>query len=173
MHLILLCVGVVFVLVFLFGCLEEDFLGGLLSGTFFAFVALIVSFFIAGILGEIFATGERVEREHTELVNLVDNTETQGRFFLGSGSIDGVPTYSWYEETAPNSFERRDVDASLSTVHYTTGDEPPYYVYSVEKHEKFFHNWYIDLSAGIDSGEHWDFYIPRGSITNEYKLDAK
>lgn len=155
----------------LFGWLEDESFAGLFSG---AAGGAILGFVAALVVGAFAYGGYSTDRVHVQLQNLVDNDQTHGSFFLGSGTIDDVPSYSWYERTANNSFERRDADAAEGTVHYLTDrSQRPYYVKVVKRPQgRLIRTWGLRTSTE-PYVDHYDFYIPRGSITNEYKLDAK
>ncbi len=135
-----------------------------------AVVGLAIGFFVAVIVAEIADVG-KPDHDVVYLQNIQDNTETQGHFYLFGGSIDGVPMYSFYKETEPNTYERADIPASDAQVHYT--DRRPRLVHSYKVHDNWIGPLYLDSYNGSKTDEEWDFYIPRGSITNEYRLDAK
>jgi hypothetical protein len=140
------------------------FFGGMISGL----LAVLIGLFI----GALFGPEPVTHKERVTLRSIQDNDTLHGSFFLGSGSVDDVPTYSYYKQVAENSFAREDVDASLATIHYT--DARPYFIHNYKRHDGCgFCNWYINTNAGYIVDEHYDFYIPKGSIVNEYRLDAK
>lgn len=114
------------------------------------------------------------------LMNIADNQDTEGHFgFLLGGTVDGQPVYSWYEQTAENTFVRRDVDAWQAEIHYTEGE--PHYDSYEQFHTadpSFIKLWVFNPNGPKpdethDAYTHYDFYVPRGSIIPEYKLDAK
>lgn len=153
---------------------DGDWMMMFIFGPLFGLGFGLMGALLAMMIGLVFANGTYKIENKIALQNLVDNTHTEGRFFLGSGTIEGVPHYSWYEQTDRNSFERRDARASEATVHYLmNGETRPYYIATtkVDKHENW-GTWHINPGDG-ELIEHYDFYIPKGSITNEYKLDAK
>lgn len=146
---------------------EAFFWGGL--------VAAGVAFFVAWMIGTSITPSHYEARPKIALQNIADNTHTEGAFFLGSGVIDGSPYYSWYEQTAANDFVRKDAPADESTIHYVTDGARPYYVRSVAVYDKrpFVHAWYLGHESGETGDEKYDFYVPRGTITSEFKLDAQ
>lgn len=97
----------------------------------------------------------------------------RGSFFLGSGVINDVSVFTWYEQNSENSYRQNRADADESTVHY--GDGQPHYVLKVERHEEgsFFGTWYLRPDAGEELSRAYDFYVPKGTIKQEYTLDAK
>lgn len=160
---------IIVVLAFLFG-LSEDFPTAAGCATFATFASIIV----LGVIGAIIIGNPTYTSARIPLINIADNTSVHGDFFLGIGSVDSEPVYSWYERTDSNSYKRFDADASISTIHYINGNNRPYYTEVASKGEHFFHKWVLNLDAnGHNTVKRYDFYIPRGSITNEFKLDAQ
>jgi hypothetical protein len=176
MWFIIICAALGFVLAF------ADSYGDIVDAIFGLIVGAIVGACIALVGSAFYSTEVTEHKTKTVLQNLVDNTHTEGSFsggfFIMSGSIDGVPHYSWYEKTGKNSYERRDVEASLGTVHYLKDSKTkPYLELTWYDHKRRDGSWLQPWGYNIAS-EYWvegsyDFYIPRGSITNEFKLDAK
>lgn len=121
--------------------------------------------------------------DHTELVlshkvtleSLVDGSDIHGQFFLGTGVINRVSVFTWYEQTGDNAFEQRKANANNSTVHFVKVDQQPYYVKSVRRFNdnsllKF---WGINSNGGTIDSKHYDFYVPQGAIKHNYTLDAQ
>jgi hypothetical protein len=106
-----------------------------------------------------------------DLQNLADNTVTEGNFFLGSGSIEGVPTYSYYKKTAPNTFEREDIDAEDAKIHYTEGQ--PRIIRTCNVSDKSWGLWYFNPTHDDCYTKEYHIYIPNGSIKPLYELDAE
>jgi hypothetical protein len=149
---------------------------------FYTFCGLVwgavIGFLLSLVIGcFVYADKEVRQHEPVPMVNVADNMGgIHGQFFLGSGSIDQQPVYSWYEEVGENNFVQRSVAVDYATIHYT--DEDPHYVYSKEYHSSnpdFWQKWILNPNGEeIDYFyEHYDFYIPKGSIKPVYELDAK
>jgi hypothetical protein len=107
------------------------------------------------------------------LETIQDGSNVRGSFFLGSGVIDDVSVFTWYEQTSENSYRQNKADASESTVHYADGK--PYYVLSVKRREdgSWMGKWGLRLEAGDEIDWAYDFYVPKGTIKRDYTLDAK
>lgn len=154
---------------------EYDPVEAFFFGAFGSILGGIVGFLVAMFIGLFAYSGTHDVSETHKLESIQDNSTVHGSFFLGIGTVDGNPTYSWYEETGPNTFERMDVDASSGRVHYVAADESPHYVVTYEKSDSgFWHTWGVN----VDSGNHeyatgYDFYVPKGTITHDFKLDAQ
>ncbi len=142
---------------------------------FGAFVGAILAFMVVLIIGSAGRNTEPVATR-TNLVNLADGSEVSGSFFLGSGSIDQSPTYSWYEESGDNTFIRRDVPAGRAKIHYTL--DRPHYVKTSDVPTgdcAFLQTWTFNMQGCdvYEDEDRYDFYIPKGSIKPAYELDAK
>ena len=145
------------------------------DGLFGAFFGAAFGFMAAMLAGLVLYTGGGEWQHHSKpLVSLADGSGIQGHFFLGSGSVDQRPVYTWYEQNGSNSYVRRQADADAAAIHYLPDGKKPYYVHSVEKDtHSFLTTAAIDAGAGTTMDERWDFYIPRGSIVRDYTLDNK
>lgn len=150
---------------------EEGFVGA----AFGIAIGATLGFLVAMLVGIILYGSGEWQRHEKPLVSLADGSGIQGHFFLGSGTIDQRPVYTWYEQNGPNSYVRRQADAEAATVHYLLGrGREPFYVRSVKKDtDPFLGTVAVDASAGTTMDEKWDFYIPRGSIVRDYTLDNK
>ena len=130
------------------------------------FVGFISTFVVA-----VFAGG-RAYMEYP-LVSMQDNKTIHGSFFLGSGNIDGVPSFTWYEQSG-DSYYLEDIAAWKAEVRYTTGD--PYVVWNCRNENPGF-LWYpLHMDPSVNCGyrsTHVTFYVPEGSVKNDYTLDAK
>lgn len=143
-------------------------------GLWFGFWGAIVGFIVAAIIGTFAYSGTHwVQVSRTPLVSLADGTTVHGRFgFLGSGYVNGSPSFTWYESRGPNNYTREDVDANEASVHYVSAGVRPYY--TVRKKERsggFVHpfGWNTDNPDGV----YYDFYVPQGSIVQSYVLDNR
>lgn len=108
------------------------------------------------------------------LESLVDGSDTRGSFFLGSGTINDVAVYTWYEQSGDNAYVQRQADADAATIHFST--EPPHYTKTVRDYgnKPFFGTWKINISSGVDEYyTKYDFYVPQGTIKHNYVLDAE
>ena len=139
--------------------------GGVLGGLVGFIAALIIgAFAYQGVHWE--------EKERVPLVSLADTSKVHGSFFLGSGYVDQEPSFTWYEQAGENNYVRKDALSYESTIHYLGKGETPRYVRSeTVPNEKFWNTWGWGSASG---GEyHYDFYIPKGSIVQSYKLDNR
>lgn len=145
---------------------------GLIAAIFAIFIALILTNLIGA---AVYGSTEWRPIRSVPLMNISDNMSVHGDFFLGFGNVNGEGVYSWYEKVGDNTFVRKDVRADRAYVHYTTG--VPHYVISEQfrKTKGYIHPWLFNSNPThpTDNYKWYDFYVPRGTIAPEYKLDAK
>lgn len=107
---------------------------------------------------------------------LNDGRETQGSFFLGSGTIDSVPSFMYYVQEG-DGYVLRDWPASSSKVVETEGD--PKVVYNCYDYSDVWlpFRWAPQM---VEDGSVYDcrhafvtFYVPPGSVKQQYTLDAQ
>lgn len=130
--------------------------------------------FTAAMLWGIGADGEiRESTSRQNLVSLADTRSVEGDFFLGSGSVNGYAVYVWYEQDG-DAYVQREAPASDARIHLISEGQPYYKVYTRKEKIKTSLNWY-QFTIGMTSSDDpkYDFYVPRGSITRTYKLDAQ
>lgn len=137
---------------------------------------IILGFFLALFIGAVAYTGvEWRPVSSTPLVSLADGAGIEGRFsFLGSGFIGDAQEFTWYEKSGDNAFVRKSVDAGSATVHYLQSGRKPYYTYNetVPTPKGFIQPWGLQV-ARVGEDYSYDFYIPKGSIVQDYTLDNK
>lgn len=152
---------------------EGDWIEGIVVGLGAAALGAVCGFFIALFIGLFAYHGTHWEvTQHTSLVALADGSDTHGSFFLGSGTIDSEPSFTWYQSDGKNSYVRKSIEASESAVHYLPKGVAPYYTVTNEKKDgSFVRKWGFDTTDPY--GEKYDFYVPRGSIVQSYRLDNK
>lgn len=103
------------------------------------------------------------------LISLDRNTATGGHFFLGSGTIEGKPTYSYYVQTINGGLKLKSVSADICTI-YRDQDSNPYISAGYAPH-------YGGSALNHDEGDIGDRFIVRkygDHITHsEYKLNSE
>lgn len=137
-----------------------------------AFLGAFVGFLVAVLVGAfVYSDTEWRPAPRVALVSMADGAGIEGHFFLGSGSVESTQIFTWYQQEGTNSYVRKSADAEVSTVHYLNSGRP-YYVHSAKIYttDKFMMPWGIGFGGSADE-EHYDFYIPRGSIVQSYRLD--
>lgn len=135
---------------------------------------IVIWFFVALALNATFDTIGRIEEPHSRpLVNLGDSSGVSGRFFLGSGYIESKPVYMYYLQDG-DSYRLYNVKASNAFITYT--DETPQIIFHGSR--QGYSNWF---SIGADDWrvnedgydpDAFEFKVPRGSIKQDFNLDA-
>ena len=161
--LIFIIIGII--LAIIIGLINEDdgvfiFLNSVLYG----FIGMYVGLMVAVIL-----PAKTIKMKEVYVIEcLQDNPSTQGSFFLGSGRVDGTFKYVFYYKYE-DGFQMKLVDYNDAIVKYS--DENP-------RVERYFNkpkeNELINLFA-LDRPDYSKYYIyvPKGSIKQNYTLDAQ
>lgn len=121
-----------------------------------------------------------IQRDRAEfsynLGALNDGRSTKGSFFLGSGTIDSVPSFMFYAEDG-DGYVLRDWSAAPSRVVETEGK--PRVVYNCYDYSDVWlpFRWAPQM---LEDGSLYDcghafvtFYVPPGSVQQQYTLDAQ
>lgn len=156
----------------LFAITDYGDFGDFILGCFFgAFIGIIICLFT----GLAYDNSEYRTGRAVPLVSMADGAGIEGHFFLGSGSIDSYPSFTWYEKSGDNSYVRKDVDADSATVHYLANGQTPYYTKDTSYYTEScgLKPWGIVMDCHSTGDSRYEFYIPRGSIVQSYKLDNK
>jgi uncharacterized membrane protein len=103
--------------------------------------------------------------DDTKIYALQDDVLEQGRFFLGSGYIDSRLKYFYVEDTEIG-YVIRNVNADNTYIQYTDGE------YHMETQSYKFNHWLPKLIA-IPFSARQIFYIPEGSIVQNYTIDLQ
>lgn len=102
-----------------------------------------------------------------DLMTLTDNQSVSGSFFLGSGAINGINSYSYYLQNPDGSKQLGYQDASQVKV-FDNSDRA-YLVYAYD----------CELGVGSWLANCWaenkvtEIHVPKGTIANTLVLDAK
>lgn len=104
--------------------------------------------------------------ESSQILALQDSTVAGGSFFLGIGTIDGKPTYTFYEASGGS---RELVAVEAAGVKVFEDASEPYLVRfaGCELSAPWF------ASCLSDRGEVNEIHVPPGTIRTGYELDAK
>lgn len=106
-----------------------------------------------------------INYQEKNIVSLQDSVGIQGTFFLGSGSIKGNPTYTFYTEE-DGGFKLNNVNASSTLIKY--GDQPK------TKYESGCDGvWQWIAPCAYSSSEPVEVTVPEGTIKQNFTLDAQ
>ena len=103
-----------------------------------------------------------------KIVALKDTKESKGSFILGSGYIDEELYYYYFEETS-EGLKKRKLRASDCYIKYD--DNPRVIEYTHTGYKKAYH--YIYATPEVIHVTYYVIYVPKGSITNEFKVDLE
>ena len=147
----------------------DAFIAGGIGGAFCGALVAVICALVVGLFANNHTTWKTTS---TPLVSLADGSDTHGSFFLGSGVVNSNPSFTWYEREGGNSYVRKDVEADLASIHYIAPGVTPYYTHSKKvRSGPTLNKWGFNTTDPYE--ESYDFYVPRGSIVQSYKLDNK
>lgn len=151
----------------IYGFKDEDIVGAILLGIA-GFTFGLVAWFIIGLVGIALPTVESVETQ--EIYALNDSSELEGQKFLFSGYIEENLVYRYVVESDKGKhIEECSVnDAYIKDIK----SDSPY----VEFHTyEFKHGWFGLFAMNWKSlcESYYVFYVPNGTVTNEYNVDLK
>lgn len=131
------------------------------------------SLLILGVFGQIWGRGmaDHPAERYTTLINLADGAGVQGSFFLGSGTIDTTPVYMYYAQDSKGRYRLYHVNASQSYVTYTD-DTPTLVIHGNEMNDKWY-SFDTGFSVSDYDDDVYEFRVPRGSIKQNFNLDAQ
>jgi hypothetical protein len=111
------------------------------------------------------------EHQSVKLIGMKDQNSFYGKFFLGSGEISGVPSYTYYYEY-DGGFKRaslglNDLKGSKSDIILFEEDrkDGEIKIFKLEYAEE----WYKFFGAEPASRK-YEFHIPKGSITRGFEI---
>ncbi|PZT57343.1 hypothetical protein [Paenibacillus silvae] len=165
-------IGIACLGLWIYYLIEEcaDFLEGIVIGS----LTLVATVLIAGLLcmaslglATLFAKTSYVKTYQTEVISLQDKSSYSGKFFLGSGNINGSSQYTFITKN-DNEMKVQQLGVNEASLIYS--DEP-----KIERYEKFFDSKIIKLLFGKQPFHSPTFkiYIPEGTIKENYNVDLQ
>lgn len=134
---------------FLIGCLMAVIGGGIIS---------------------IFFRGNLIEKQvsNTALYSLYDDPTINGRFFLGSGAIDGELTYFYNVENADGSYTPKQLNVANNPVRVFEEEiEEAYLIVYASYCGTWACHWF---SLGLEEFARYEFHVPDGTLDRSYIL---
>ena len=145
----------------------SSFLYGLFCSLFGTMAGLVL-FLVGTLLSLQFVDTEPELIRSSSLTAIQDNSTISGSFFLGSGSIDGVMVYNYYVDSGNGAYSLETVKAEQAKIKYS--DDVRVETYRPHSTNEFLLS---DVFFSDEADKTYVFYVPEGSIANNYTLDAK
>jgi hypothetical protein len=141
------------------------------AGCFIAFLISLVPLGIAYGIGAI-PKRKGVMCEEFELISLKEKDGITGRFFLGTGFIEGIEYYFWYRKNENGSISGGKTQRQEGVEIYEKDETPKMITFETDytnKYVKYF-IWIIGIDRRGDVSWCPRFIIPKGSIKEGYTL---
>ena len=128
---------------------------------------VVLSFPVLGAIAGANAEAVNTGSDRDELAAIATDSSVSGRFFLGSGYINGYQTFSYLTKGEDGWFRLSSAEANASTVYES--DETPYVEYFYWKDVP---PWWVSPFVLFNKHEPvtYDFYVPEGSVLNNYQI---
>jgi hypothetical protein len=142
----------------------SQILGHIIVSIFFIFIFSIAGFVVAYIL----PMDTETKIDTYKIICLQDNNDQSGKLFLGTGSIEGKMKYVFYYQE-DSIYKLKQIDCENASI--ILSDSARVERYRKEKTKAFINYFALD-----DLCEHsmmFVIYVPKGSIKNNYNLDAQ
>jgi len=166
MWTIIICILVLFIVTMLI-MYDEDFF---FEDTFLHLaVSIFLGFFIGGAIALALPVKTETGKETYNLECIQDNNNVNGGFFLGCGTINGEMKYTFYYKK-DDYFKLLQLSYNKVKVKYSEETPKVEYYYTIESKDAFINNFALDWYIG---GKEYIIYIPKGSIKQDYNLDAQ
>jgi len=157
---------------FIWGVIDsylEGYSGWLLDGIVFGILKGISGALIGFIIAFIMPMDLQEKNYTLNIEALQDNNSISGKFFLGSGQIDGKMQYVFYYEE--NGYYRMmQVDYNLVQIKYSDGI-PKVNVTEMILSDAFIN--YFTIPPPNYAKKSYIIEVPKGTIKNNYNLDAQ
>ncbi len=144
-----------------------DFVGVTIGGS-------VIGFIIGGLIALALPVSKHVEIYEYDIVTLQDNSQVEGRFYLGSGNVKGKMAYVFYYKDG-DFFRMGQADYDVSKVKYLSPSDstksPNVTIYQTTPNEDSFINYFaFDIDVYNKS---YTIEVPEGTIRNVQNLDAQ
>lgn len=123
---------------------------------------------------------ETVQTNSYDLVTLQDESQVsgnlRGRSFYVYASLETNEVYNFYYKTEDGGFRKGKVDASKAVVYEQDETAPVVVEYTIYTKSKMSETMQKICYFGVcneQTSKNYKIYIPKGTITNEYVLDAQ
>ena len=152
-------------------CMDFGFVGGIVL----SFLTLIVTAMVfAGLslgslgLATLFADSSYKKTNDVVIISIQDSSIISGKFFLGSGSINGAMIYTYMSKNENGEMAMNQLNVSDATLVYSLTPK-------AEEYEKFFDSKVVKFLFGKQPfySSKYKLYIPEGTIKENYNVDLQ
>lgn len=123
-----------------------------------------------GLIIGCFLPTKYVTTKTTNILALKDNTETSGSFFLGCGTVEGETVYKYVVETKDGKQVKEIKDDNSATIYIREYEGKQKIEYKELEFVNKNNYWFACL---FDKKSKIIFYIPKGSVTNEFNINLE
>ena len=117
---------------------------------------------------------EKIESTQ-KIVNLKDNRDTKGHFFIGTGYVGTEAYYYYYYQTKSGSYKANKIETDKCEIIYTN-DTPHIDTIVQVPDEEQTKNWLTLswlLSIRTSFSDKYKIYVPEGTITDDFSIDME
>lgn len=146
------------------------FFGYFLASAIISAVAwVVVALGVVGIIAGATGKPEVVNTDKAPLTALNTGTDISGRFFLGTGSINGEPSFTYVFEQEDGGFQLSSANAIQSSV-YEVDDATPHV--EIDNYRLKPNEFWSPMSwmFNINYDSIYRFYVPKGSVLQNYQV---
>lgn len=115
-------------------------------------------------------TGTAYSTHTYQLSTLQDSPSTTGQFFLGIGEVSGNLSASFYVDSGDGYAAPQSVNDSDDDIRVFQDSAKPYVI---ERFPHSAHFWVGSVFNGGGTAPIFEFHVPKGTIKQDYSLDAK
>ena len=118
---------------------------------------------------------EKIESTQ-KIVNLKDNRDTKGHFFIGTGYVGTEAYYYYYYQTKSGSFKADKIRTDKCEVFYTKDTPHIDTIVQVPDEEQSKNwltlSWMLSIRTSFSSDK-YKIYVPEGTITDDFSIDME
>ena len=175
---IVFIISIVFAIVFIImkACDSSDILKIIIA--IFSIASVITFFIIAS--KSVSYTGnikmsEKIESTQ-KIVNLKDNRDAKGHFFIGTGYVGTETYYYYYYQTKSGSFKADKIRTDKCEVFYTKDTPHIDTIIQIPDEEQTKNwltlSWMLSIRTSFSSDK-YKIYVPEGTITDDFSIDME
>jgi len=151
--------------------MASSLFGTIIVNGLMTIVIVSLGLFIGGLVAWALPAKTKPITDTYKIVNLQDNSATQGQFFLGSGYIDGTIKYAFYYKTDnEEGYKLKVINSSNVIIKYS--DTVKCLRHRQVKEDSFI-NWFAFDDLSDELYMTFEIYIPKNSIKQNFVLDAQ